>query len=316
MIDEQTKEVLEVVIEANLSVASKKLGEVYSRIRRRFAFRKERVELIRNLFLDQGEFLFHPSSDYVAANSQITPPHPQIGYPHDVAALLSFDPFLPGETKIQKSLLFDGSLTPTSRVICAGSPKANKLSRKYLPSIAVQRDGNRVSQYQTCISEDRLTYVFGEDFYAPTVDVVSMMYGGKRVPKTRKIIWHRKGKNLLLWSPLGYELGGKLNADFLLVSRLPRTKTGGDILVFAGGHGSGTQAISLLLNQLPPSQLKDITDIVGGEPYFQFVLEVSDFSHSADGTLAARVCVSEQLPPVVLDLGPNDLIPESRLKAK
>ena len=219
--DETTAESLEVVIEAILSVGIKKVGEGYSNIRRKIAFRHERVELIRHLFLDQGEFLFHPASDYVAASGQITPPHPQIGYPHDVAALLSFEPYLPGERKVQSSLLFDGKLTPTSRLICAGSPKANKLSRKYLPSIAVQRDGNRAPQYPTCISEDRLVYIFGEDFSAPTVDVVSMMYGGKEVPKTRKLIWHRKGPDLQPWSPFGYELRGKLNADFLLVSRLP-----------------------------------------------------------------------------------------------
>ena len=314
--DEAAEECLEVVIKAHLSLGIKMVGEGYSRFRRKIAFRKERIELIRHLFLDQGEFLFHPSGDYVIASGQVTPPLPEIGYPHDVAALLSFEPYLPGERKVQDSLLFEGRLTPTSRLICAGSPKANKLSRKYLPSIAVQRDGNRGAQYLTCISEDHLAYIFGEDFSAPTVDVVSMMYGGKQVPKTRKLIWHRRGSDLRPWSPLGYELGGKLNADFLLVSRLPRTKAGGDILVFAGGHGSGTQAISLLLNQLPASQLRDLADRLSGESYFQFVLEVSELSHSADGTLAARIRVSEQLPPVVLDLGQKDVMPESRLKGK
>ena len=86
--------------------------------------------------------------------------------------------------------------------------------------------------------------------------------------------------------------------------------------MFAGGHGSGTQAISLLLNQLPASQLRNLTDILSGKSYFQFVLEVSELSHGADGTLAAKVCVSEQMPPVALELGQKDLIPESRVKGK
>jgi hypothetical protein len=314
--DQESLDVIKAAMEASYEFGFKKLWEGLSKIRRGIVFRKERVELVRHLFFDQGEFLFHPGSDWMPAKGQVSPPTVAIGYPHDVTALWSFEPYLPGTTKTEEWPLFESQLTPTSRLVCSGSPKANRFTRLFLPSIAVQADGSRESQYQTSIPQNRLTYVFGEDLAKPMVNVVSMMQMGTLQPKTRKLVWRRHGSDLLPWSPPGYEKDGMLNRDFLLVSRLPRTKAGGDILMLCGGHGAGTQAVSLLLNELPPTQLRYLTDIVGGQPYFQFVLEVSELSHNADGTTPGKVEISSDLPPVVLDLSPQDLTESGRSRKR
>jgi hypothetical protein len=39
---------------------------------------------------------------------------------------------------------------------------------------------------------------------------------------------------------------------------------------------------------------------MGREPYFQFVLEVAGLQHKASGTVAKKVELSRDLPPVIL----------------
>ncbi|HEY7405183.1 MAG TPA: hypothetical protein VIB39_16780 [Candidatus Angelobacter sp.] len=287
-------------IEAFFNLGIKTLYAGYRKARRLIPLRGERPELIRHLFLDSGDFLFHPSSNWSPADGQVNPPPAQEGYPHDISALWSFEPFLPDRTQLKDSLLFPGKLTPTTRLVCSGSPKSNRFTRQYLPSFAVTADIPK-PQYPNAISPERLTYLFGEDLVAPKIQVVSMMHKGTLQGKTRKVIWRWHRGSLIPWSPAEYEKDGMLYKGFLLVSRLPRTKAGADILAFAGGHGAGTQAVSLLLAKLPFGELKALADVIGDKPYFQFVLEVSGLRHEASGTIPTKVEISSALPPVALE---------------
>jgi|SRR5579863_2880980 len=296
------------VIEVFSDSACKALGRIYYEIRKRIALRGDRPDVIRQLFLGSGHFLFHPSSDYNPVEGQTKAPPAPDGYPHDIQGLLSFEPFLPSKTTLEESLVFRRKLLPTTRLVCSGSPKANQFSRQYLPSFAVTEDGPVLQYPKLAFAPQRASYLFGEDLVAPKIQVVSMMRKGEVLGKTRKVIWRWHRGSLIPWSPPGYERGGRLEKDFLLVSRFPRHKAGSDVLIFAGGHGAGTQALAILLHKLPILQLRDLADFIGLEPYFQFVLEVSDIQHEASGTVAKKVELSKDLPPVILkELTARDL---------
>jgi hypothetical protein len=268
----------------------------------------ERRELIGQLFLDQGEFLFHPGTDWRPAPGQDEAPFRGRGYPHELLALRSFVPFLSETSGYQETLFFPAEVNPQSRIVCAGSPKSNPVARTYLPSFELTEDGAR-QQYPTLLRAQSLKYFFGEDLTAPRVQVVSMMQPGKTAAKTRKVLWKWRGKDdIEPWQPKGYKEGRELRRDFLLVSRLPRTSIGGDILMFSGGHGAGTEATRLLLHRLHIRQLRELVDLLPGKPYYQFVIEVTKVEHGKRGTVPKRIEISEALPPVVLNVSAADLL--------
>lgn len=268
----------------------------------------ERRELIGQLFLDQGDFLFHPGTDWRPAPGQNEAPYRGRGYPHELRALRSFVPFLTETAAYQETLFFRAEVNPQSRLVCAGSPKSNPLAGTYLPSFELTEDGAR-QQYDTLIRPQSLKYLFGEDLTAPRVQVVSMMQPGMAAAKTRKVLLSWKGKDdFKPWQPKGYGAGEELRRDFLLVSRLPRTSIGGDILILAGGHGAGTEATRLLLHCLHVKQLRELVDSLRGKPYYQFVIEVTEVKHPKTGTVPTRIKISEDLPPVPLNVSAADLL--------
>jgi hypothetical protein len=291
-----------VLQEGSLEFAFTRISAAYQELRQHIVLKSERRELIRAIFLDHGDILFHPSCDYQPSDGQPSPPPSPNGYPHDIRALWSFEPFLNGERRVEESLYFSGDLTPTSRLVCSGGPRSNAFSRMFLPSCRVSAEGPPTAQYQTVVLPSHLEYLFGEDPISPPIYVQSMMHPETLQPKTRKLLWRKIHGELHPWQPPVYEKKRLLNQDFLLVTRLPRTHSGGDITIFSGGHGAGTQAVSLLLHSLPASELHTLADALAGKPYFQFVLEVSDLRHSKSGTIPGKVKLSETLPPVELSI--------------
>jgi hypothetical protein len=135
------------------------------------------------------------------------------------------------------------------------------------------------------------------------------MRAGQIAEKTRKKILVKDGSAPLYWTPPNY--GHKhemLRSDFLLVSRIPTTSMGGSLLSFAGGHGAGTEALSHLFDErVHISALKDLFSALNGNPYWQFVLEVTEVDHPATGTVPRRVIISEKLPPRILDVSASAL---------
>jgi len=268
----------------------------------------ERRELIGELFLNQGEFLFHPGTQWRPAPGQDAAPFRGRGYPHELRALRSFVPFLNETAAYEETLFFQAEVNPQSRIVCAGSPKSNPLAGTYLPSFELTKDGAR-QQYPTFLQPQSLKYLFGEDLTAPSIQVVSMMRAGEPAAKTRKVLWRWKGKDdITPWRPKGYGAGKELRRDFLLVSRLPRTSIGGDILIFAGGHGAGTEAATLLLHNLHIKNLRELVDSLHGRPYYQFVIEVTEVKHPKTGTMPTRIKISEDLPPEPLSISAADLL--------
>lgn len=274
---------------------------LWQNFRRRLELPGDRKELLSSFLLGGiGEYLLHPGADYKPAPNQLPAPETQFGYPHDIEALRSFTHLLPKRSYFQQTILWEVPLSPVSRVVSSGSPKDNALARQFLPFYQVSRTGLSLVE-QTQLQPESIAYCFGEDLTAPRVNVFSKMRG--RVPdkKTRKMLWKRTVDGQMQpWRPRGYEEGEWLEKDFLLVSRLPRNQTGGDILLFSGAHGAGTEATRLLLWKLDIRQIRDLADAINNAPYYQFVVEVDKVTHPSSGTVPAHVRISEELPPVKL----------------
>ena len=115
----------------------------------------------------------------------------------------------------------------------------------------------------------------------------------------------------MIWRPPGLTetLLGKpyLARDFLLVSRLPRNTSGGDVILISGGHGAGTQSIELLLDDdaFPIQQLRELAVALRPYRYYQFVLEAYDLVHEPPMTIARRIELSRQCLPRPVTPGKN-----------
>jgi len=284
----------------------------------------ERRELIQQLFLGgvapwnsgQPTLLFHPSNDWRPDPGQPDPPALGTGYPHDIRAIRSFDRFLPEEACYEDRLVFKSELRPSDKLVCAGSPKSNQAVRTVLPSFELTDKGAR-QQFATSIEARHLKYFFGVDKISRPVKVVSMMRKGQVASKTRKLLWSWRGDgDLQPWRPKNYLKGEELTSDFLLVSRLPLSSVGGDVLVLAGGHGAGTEATRLLLQKLHIRELRALDSVLGDAPYFQFVVEVTGVKHATRGTRPTSIRLSDALPPERLSLSAALLRPKPFLPAK
>ncbi len=274
---------------------------LWQNFRRRLELSGDRKELLSSFLLSgKGEYLLHPGADYRPTLNQLPAPETQFGYPHDLEALKSFTHLLPQKSYFKQTILWEVKLSPVSRVVCSGSPKDNALARQFLPFYQLtQTDLSLVEQ--TRLQPESIAYCYGEDLISPQVNVFSKMRGGTPDKKTRKMLWKRTVDGRMHpWSPRGYEKGEWLDKDFLLISRLPRNQTGGDILLFSGAHGAGTEATRLLLWELDIRHIRELADTIGDAPYFQFVIEVDKVEHPSSGTIPAHIRISEELPPIKL----------------
>lgn len=259
---------------------------------------KERQEILADLLLVEGQYLLHPASDYRPALGQPPAPIGDFGYPHDFEALRAFLSLVPGVPVFSSDAVFTVQAAPSDHLIAAGSPKANALSRLYLPSYSISREG-KVRDFETILHPDDVPYSFVENLVQPKVGVISKMRGSVPDMKTRKAILHsRLGTPAELWQPRGY-LGTKMLArDFLLISRLPRNESGASIVIAGGGHGAGTEAVRLAFQELHISELHSLHSSLKDKPYWQFVIEVTRVEHRTDGSTPTKVRLCEKLPPV------------------
>jgi hypothetical protein len=301
MVGSNYEDYLVVLARALIREAATGATWLWRNFRRRLELPGDRKELLSSFLLSgTGEYLLHPGADYMPAPDQLLAPETQFGYPHNIEALKSFTHLLPEKTYYQQTILWETPLSLVSRVVSSGSPKDNALARQFLPFYQLSRIGLSLVE-KTQLQPESIAYCFGEDLTAPRVNVVSKMRGGVPDKKTRKMLWKRTvDSRMQSWCPMGYEKGEWLEKDFLLVSRLPRNQTGGDILLFSGAHGAGTEATRLLLWELDIRQIRDLADAIGNAPYFQFVVEVDKVDHPSSGTVPAHVRISEELPPVRL----------------
>lgn len=272
--------------------------------RSRLELEGDRKEILQALFIGSGgHFLGFSGNNWLPADGQDAPPIAPLGYPHEQNAMFSITALLPEAPIEDGANLFRGTVHPDSRFICTGSPKSNESARRVLPFSRITDQG--VLEFETDLPRSGVKYHFIEDISrgARPLEVISMMNKGVLKPKTQKRIWGGG----ISWQPDGYTHRHELTKDFLLVSRLPRKNVAGDVLILAGAHGAGTEAIRLLLDsrQIHIRQLRDLADQLAGKPYFQFVIEVTEVEHREDGTVPTRIRIQEEfVPPVVLDLSP------------
>lgn len=74
-----------------------------------------------------------------------------------------------------------------------------------------------------------------------------------------------------------------LEDDYLLITALPRFARGTQrIIVFAGCHGPGQKAATLLLRKSPSKQLQVLANKIAGEPYYQALFHV-DLARDDEG---------------------------------
>lgn len=259
-----------------------------------------RQEILSSIFLrDQGEYILVPGGEYKTALNQTPVISTQFGYPHDIEALRSFSSLLPKRT-YYKQTLWGQKIPITSKVVSSGSPKSSASARQFLPFYEITSNDVHLL-YQTEIQPESVAYNFGEDLSAPPVNVISKMRGCVPDKKYRKVLIKRATSGIQLWSPKGYVKGDWLDKDFLLVSHLPRNPNGGNILIFSGAHGAGTEATRLLFFKLKIRELRDLADFIRDTQYYQFVIEVDKVDHKRTGTIPLYVHLSEELPPVKLE---------------
>jgi len=124
------------------------------------------------------------------------------------------------------------------------------------------------------------------------------------------------------WRPKGYKDNSNwLRRDFLLVSRLPRNRSGGEILIIAGGHGAGTSGFELMFDSHGGLSFLDLLSLkskIGGEPYYQFVLEVVDIKHPQDDpslehTIARKIVISNDFEPTPVKFDGDPFKGDARL---
>jgi hypothetical protein len=95
----------------------------------------------------------------------------------------------------------------------------------------------------------------------------------------------RNGNDLLPAPKLGKDRW--LQTDYLLITRIPNIlsrpafASGGELLIVAGTHGIGTEAIGLLLRDL--DKLSKIQIGRGNSPYYQCLVPITGIDHSFDG---------------------------------
>jgi hypothetical protein len=273
---------------------------VWKAFRKRLELPGERKDILSSKFLrDHGEYVLVPGGEYKTTLNQAPVVPTRYGYPHDIEALRSFSSLLPNRT-YYKQTLWEQKIPITSKVVSSGSPKSSVSARQFLPFYEIDSKNIRLL-YQTEIQPESVTYNFGEDLSAPQVSVISKMRGNIPDRKYRKALITRSANGIRFWSPKGYLNGDWLEKDFLLVSRLPRNPNGGNILIFSGAHGAGTEATRLMFYKLRISELKELERFISNTPYYQFVIEVDKIEHKRTGTVPIHVRLSNELPPVKLE---------------
>lgn len=153
-------------------------------------------------------------------------------------------------------------------LICLGSSVATEVNRSYLGDPKNPKMNLVFPKYET-----QLHY----NYVAPDKGVVAC---------NRQLGWSKPWKEPN-WGikmeddeifPVVQE--GWLKTDYLLVTRIPTHIRGaGDVMIFGGCHGVGTQATELLLRKLDLDALKKITTKIGDSSHYQALLLVGDISH-------------------------------------
>ena len=153
-------------------------------------------------------------------------------------------------------------------LICLGSSVATEVNRSYLGDPKDPKMNLVFPKYET-----QLHY----NYVAPDKGVVVYNRQLGRSKPWKEPNWGIKIEDDVIFPRIQ---DGWLKTDYLLVTRIPTQIRGaGDVMIFGGCHGAGTQATELLLRKLDLADLKKITTKIGDSSHYQALLLVNDISH-------------------------------------
>jgi hypothetical protein len=265
-----------------------------------------RNQVLTDLLGINGFVHVRPGNDHLySPGAVVSPDIGAAGFPHDVKATNAICERLFAEpTIVTDEPFIKEEVQSTDSLLCVGSPVSNSFSRQFVPMMREEDclHNSKHNAYQTAINPSRLPYHFLHGA-KKEIKVYSGMNAGKLEPKFTHGIWIAEGRGQI-HRPDGFVRNGWLEKDFILVSRLPRTTGGGEVLTIAGGHGAGTQAFELMFDPqaLPLSELDALKSQLKGKRYYQFVLEASDITH-VEGTMSVawKLAVSKHLPVRIIE---------------
>jgi hypothetical protein len=270
-------------------------------LRDRFGFSSEREDMLRRLFGMPSLIWLQPAREHEHAPdpAEVKADH---GYPHDQHAIDAIAALFPGatsEASLRPGSSIEEAVPSTDSIACSGSPVSNSFTGLYLPH---WKGHSAQEPEKTLINPLRIPYHFYRSDAEPDIAVISGMRGGVPDLKRPHGILRDYG-NSAPWRPHRLkDEKGQLREDFVIVSRLPRSPDGGEVLLIAGAHGAGVQAFELLFspNGCPLSELEKLNKI-SAERYYQFVLEAYDIKHNKPMSEATKIRVSDDCGPVVIE---------------
>jgi hypothetical protein len=254
---------------------------------------QNRKEMLRHLL--------KPAGATRATNYSIARDHPHLqqagpeGYLRD---RLAFEAFMQLEDRLPQSRLIEGEnaeVGSNELLVIAGSPRSNFDARRFLPFQELNTHDDQV------VSNTFVPELIPYHFVADTRKISSQSFAdGRWLAEPQFSIGRRSD----LWTPRdAVDSFGHVKRDFLLLSRLPLSPTGGSVIIIAGGHGTGTEAFRLVFDQRAFSNgdFLRLFKLLEDHRYFQIVFEVHDIVHDEQGSHARRLTVPENCPPIIID---------------
>jgi hypothetical protein len=220
--------------------------------------REERLNLISEIFFPTGQVF-----DGVCADD-----HPVLGPPS-----LGHDTYTNEEYAVQairdlgratsdfKVVDSPYEINPSHSIVSIGSSYANRLARAVMgettnPSFSYSGDGFNV----------KLPYSISD---LPSSSVNRLEDGTRFFTSRRGIVTQTQKEFIPRMGTAGI-----LETDFLLVTLMPWSLSGVDLLLLTGVHGPGVLAIKQLLFDIPIDDLRSLAKRVRGHKYFQAVFEI------------------------------------------
>ena len=267
----------------------------------RVGLSSERRAILTRLFGDGQRFLLRPGDDQLLGVHLAAPYGGRKAYPHEQQAMNAFATLFPDAVTVESGEFLEAEIKLLDSLVCAGSPVSNAFTRQYLPS-CLQADMER--PFKTVLDPMYIPYHFLGGPTEGGILVYSGMLGGTVAKKRfNGILVNTDPNRPEIWRPNHYvDSKNFLATDYLLISRLPRSPVGGQVLLVSGGHGPGTQAFELLFDEeaFPIDQLRQLETALGGASYYQFVLEVQEIQHEPPMSVARSLALSKELKPQVI----------------
>lgn len=261
-----------------------------------FDISPDRKSLINQWISPSSRVVLWPGSSH----SYEDVPKQPFGFPHDTHAVAPFKALSPGDFRIVNEAAFQTSIYSADTLICTGSPAANKFIRKFFPYWKKVDGELEYFPPEEPPPVVEIPYHFAVDDHREA-RVISGSQGGVESAKKKKALISSDERVPIYSFDRDQYLG--LNEwvmhDFLLITKIPLSKSGPDIVHIAGGHGAGTQAVELLFDEenVTLSALDDWIHRILDWKYYQLVFDVTDINHVEPMSIAHNINLSKDAKP-------------------